>query len=91
MLVLNALPNHTRTSRFGFTVSKRLGNAVERNRIRRRLKSAVASTDVECGWDLVLIARQCARNADFHVLKRSIDRLLLRAKLTKRNGERQFN
>ena len=84
MLVLNARPNCTQTSRFGFTVSKRLGNAVTRNRIRRRLKSAVASTDVECGWDLVLIARQRARNADYYALRRSLGRLLRRANLSKR-------
>jgi ribonuclease P protein component len=91
MLVLNACPNDTQTSRFGFTVSKRLGNAVERNRIRRRLRSAVVSTDIKCGWDLVLIARNRARNANYHVLRRSLNRLLLRANLTERNSERQFN
>ncbi len=89
VLVLNARPNQTQVSRFGFTVSKRLGNAVERNRIRRRLKSAVSQTDVKCGWDLVLIARQRARSADYHALKASLGRLLLRAHLSNGNSERQ--
>ena len=81
MLVLNARPNDCQVSRFGFTVSKRLGNAVERNRIRRRLKEAVASAEVKCGWDIVLVARNRARHADYHKLEGSLSRLLLRAKL----------
>lgn len=85
MLVLNARPNDTQSSRFGFTVSKRLGNAVERNRLKRRLKSVVASSDVKCGWDVVLVARQRARRAGYHDLARSVDRLLLRANLGKRS------
>lgn len=84
MLVLNACPNDSQTSRFGFTVSKRIGNAVERNRLRRRLKAAVASASVNCGWDVVVIARQRARHTDYHVLQESLDRLLLRANLVTR-------
>lgn len=91
MLVLNARLNDTHTTRFGFTVSKRLGNAVERNRIRRRLKAAAASKDVKCGWDIVLIPRQRARRADYHALNRSLVRLLQRANLTRRTSERKFN
>ena len=84
MLVLNALPNDAQASRFGFAVSKRLGNAVERNRIRRRLKAALASADVKCGWDVVVVARQRARYAGYHSLEGSINRLLQRAELIRR-------
>ena len=81
MLVLNSRPNDTQASRFGFAVSRRLGNAVERNRIRRRLKAAIALADVRCGWDVVLVARQRSRHADYQALRGSIDQLLLRADL----------
>ena len=91
VLVLNARPNQTQVSRFGFTVSKRLGNAVVRNRIRRRLKSAASEIDVKCGWDLVLIARQRAQDADYHALKRSLRRLLRRADVSKPNSRRERN
>ena len=80
-LVLAARPNRCGKPRFGFTVSKRLGNAVARNRIRRRLKAAAAHLDVEAGWDLVVIARQRAKESDYHALERSLRRLLARAKL----------
>ena len=57
--------------RFGFTVSKKVGKAVERNRIKRRLKAAVR--DVVCDhsrgdFDYVLIARRAALDARFAAL-----------------------
>lgn len=48
--------------RFGFTVTKRIGNAVERNRIRRRLKAAVSErlAAARAGCDYVLVGRRAA-------------------------------
>ena len=55
--------------RFGFTVSKRVAaKAVERNRIRRRLKAAVrlvAPQDARRGTDYVLVGRRAALNEPF--------------------------
>lgn len=54
--------------RFGFTVTKRLGNAVRRNRIRRRLKAAVsevAKVAARDHFDYVLVARDAAHDLDF--------------------------
>lgn len=81
ILVLNARANGSDTSRFGFTVSKRIGNAVARNQLRRRLKAATADTDVAAGWDLVFIARQRAANANYWTLRRSLRRLVKRGGL----------
>ena len=78
-LVLLFRANGSDTTRFGFSVSKRLGNAVVRNRIKRRLKSAAKEASVREGWDLVVIARQGARTADYWALKRSLDKLLARS------------
>jgi ribonuclease P protein component len=55
-------------ARFGFTVSKQVGGAVQRNRIRRRLKAAVRDVMAEQArpdYDYVLIARRPALDADF--------------------------
>lgn len=49
--------------RFGFTVTKKLGGAVVRNRIRRRLKAAVtalAALEAKDGFDYVIVARSAA-------------------------------
>lgn len=50
-------------ARFGFTVTKKLGNAVTRNRIRRRLKAAIgelAPAAAKPGYDYVVVARAAA-------------------------------
>lgn len=57
--------------RIGYTVTKRQGNAVERNRIRRRLKEAVrtgAGFDMKPGHDYVVVARRDALKAPFEAL-----------------------
>lgn len=57
--------------RFGFTVSKQVGKAVERNRIRRRLKAAVRDVQGDHArpdFDYVLIARRPALEAGFSAL-----------------------
>jgi ribonuclease P protein component len=54
--------------RFGFTVSKKVGNAVERNRVRRRLKEIVRRSDTNrmpSGYDYVLIGRRAALKTPF--------------------------
>lgn len=50
-------------ARFGFTVSKKVGNAVERNRVRRRLREIVrlsGANRMRSGHDYVLIGRRAA-------------------------------
>jgi ribonuclease P protein component len=62
-------------ARFGFTATKKLGNAVTRNRIRRRLKEAVrivAPGRARAGCDYVLIAREAAASRPFAVLERDL-------------------
>jgi ribonuclease P protein component len=54
--------------RCGFTVSKKVGNAVERNRVRRRLREVVrlsGSNRMRSGHDYVLIGRRAALNLPF--------------------------
>jgi ribonuclease P protein component len=81
LLVIRVLPNDLEWSRFGFVVSKRVGNAVTRNRVKRRLREAIRQTRVKGGWDAVFIARRGAEKADFQQLKRATNNLLRRTNL----------
>jgi ribonuclease P protein component len=66
--------------RFGFTVTKKIGNAVERNRIRRRLRQMVrlAAGDLTPGHDFVLIGRRAALKLPFDRMVQDFDGALRR-------------
>lgn len=81
LLVLKALPNSREQTRFGFSVSRRLGKAVVRNSVKRRMREASRSLPLEVGWDLVVIARGPAAEADFHRLQQAMRDLAARAGL----------
>jgi len=81
LVALRALPNSLGTNRYGFAVGRRLGGAVVRNRVRRRLREAVRHTPIKGGWDLVFIARQSAIETDYHTLRKATEELLARAQL----------
>jgi len=78
LLVLRALPNDRELSRFGFLVSGRVGNAVVRNRIKRRLKEVVRREPVRDGWDVVFIARAEIARATFADAESAVRDLLRR-------------
>jgi len=68
--VLRAVPNALDYTRFGFVVSKRVSmNAVDRNRVRRRLREIVRRAPVREGWDQLLIARKPILDADFQTIR----------------------
>ena len=69
-LVLYARKNRTDTNRVGITVGKKLGHAVVRNRVRRRLREVYRLNEdkFQAGWDIVVVARTRAIYADFNQL-----------------------
>ena len=83
LMILSYLRNDCGYSRCGFTVNKRIGKAVERNRARRRMTHALRSLLdlVEPGWDLIWIARPGINEAEFTELQDACARLLRRAHL----------
>ena len=79
-------PMNMDAPRFGFTVTKKVGNSVIRNRIRRRLREAVRLTELSLpkpNHDYVLIARIEALTAPFEDMRGEIFRALTRIHQTK--------
>jgi len=81
LLVMRALPNEPTLSRYGISVSKRVGNAVVRNRVKRRLREILRTVSLRPGWDIVFIARPAAASTDYSGLKQAVEDLLTRAHL----------
>lgn len=81
-MLIACLPNELPHPRLGLTVTRKLGNAVIRNRIRRRLREAARATfpqHAREGHDYVIIARPAALARPFPALKQdmadALDRL----------------
>ena len=83
-LVLQALARPDGQTRLGFTATKKIGNAVARNRAKRRLR-AVARIRLAAapplGWDLVLIARDTTGTCPFAKLMADFNSALLKAQV----------
>ena len=80
-LVLYARRNRLGQNRVGYTVSKKLGHAVVRNRTRRRLREVYRLNEERFapGWDIVVVARTRAVDAPFEKLTASFLRLAEKA------------
>ena len=83
LLVLYARKNRTDTNRVGITVSKKLGKAHVRNRIRRRIREVYRLNEAafQPGWDIVVVARSKAVDAPFDKLTPSYLNLARKAGL----------
>jgi ribonuclease P protein component len=78
-------------ARVGFTVSKKVGGAVERNRVRRRLREVVrlsAARNLRCGSDYVLVGRSNALEMPFSRLVEDFAGALVRLDKARRPADR---
>jgi ribonuclease P protein component len=68
---LYALPNGLAHSRYGIVVSKRIGTAVIRNRVKRRLRAAIARwlPELARGYDCVVVMNPSAAQATYQMLE----------------------
>jgi ribonuclease P protein component len=81
LLVMRAIPSGRKENRVGFSVSKRVGNAVVRNRVKRMLREAVRARMWEKGWDVVFIARAGTAMSSFHEIGQAVDDLAERSRI----------
>ncbi len=85
LVVMKAMRNGLGSTRYGFSVTKKLGKAVQRNRVKRLLREVVCVQSVKPGWDIVFIPRSGAVSADYHQLEEAITKLLAKAQLLGRD------
>jgi ribonuclease P protein component len=83
LLVIYAAPNDLPTTRAGITVSGRIGKAVARNRVRRRLREALTALfpRLLAGQDILVIARPPSVQATWPDLNQALENVLARAAL----------
>jgi ribonuclease P protein component len=83
LLVVYMAPNDLDTSRVGITVSGRVGKAVARNRVRRRLREALTAMfpRLLAGQDILVIARPRSAQATWPDLNQALENVLARAGL----------
>lgn len=81
LLVLRWMRTERGETRIGMSTPRTLGGAVQRNRVRRRLRELIRERlgRIGPGWDLLLIARPAAADASHAELGAAIDALLRRS------------
>ncbi len=83
LLILRVGANGTAKNRYGFVVGKKVGKAVQRNRTKRLMREAVRhrQPSLAKGWDIILIARGRADEAEFKDIDAALGELFERAHL----------
>ena len=83
-LVMYILENKSDYSRVGFSVSKKVGKAVVRNKIKRRIREAYRlniDENVKEGLDIIFIARIASSDSDYRDIEKSINHLAKKANI----------
>ncbi|MBI5199032.1 MAG: ribonuclease P protein component [Nitrospirae bacterium] len=80
-LVLFVKKNNINYPRYGLSVGKKIGGAVIRNRVKRRLREIMRELlrSIQGGFDLVFVARKGTEDMNFNDLKDRVKELILRA------------
>lgn len=87
-LVMYIFDNKSETTRLGISVSKKVGKAIIRNKIKRRVRESYrlnVDENIKSGYDIVFIARIASKDADYKDIEKSIKYLVKKSNL-KLNG-----
>lgn len=82
-LVVYYIKNSDEKLKIGISISKKVGKAVVRNRLRRLIKENIRlSTNIKTGYSMIFLARVGADDLNFQTMRSSINHLLKRCDLT---------
>lgn len=81
LLVIYVLKNKLATNRVGFSVSKKVGNSVVRNRVRRLMRESfrLNCCNICSGYDIIFISRVAAKDADYASIEKAMKSLFKKA------------
>ena len=79
ILVVKIYKTELTTVRFGLVVSKRVGNSVVRNKVRRRLKTIIQEMSIKGTYDIVIIARHNISRVSYSSMYKSLEKLLIQS------------
>ncbi|CAN5210129.1 hypothetical protein BH24CHL7_BH24CHL7_01360 [soil metagenome] len=88
LIVLRFTRNDRGGTRFGFSTGRKLGGAVVRNKVRRRLRMRIQAmmAGIAPGWDVLVVARPAAADATYAELGVALERLMRQAGIMHRTG-----
>ncbi len=75
--------NNDSNYHFGFSVGKKIGTSVVRNRIKRQLRHIVAKKDYQNGFNCIIIVNSNILNKSYHEMEQDLTSVLLKLGLTK--------
>ena len=86
LLIIYIRENHENYNRVGFTVSKKVGKATVRNRVKRRMKESYRLKEhhIVPGYDVVFIARDTAADSSMAEIESAMMHLLRKKKMIKK-------
>ena len=89
-LAVYVRPNHLNRNRLGLTVGTKVGKAVRRNKVRRRIREAyrIHENQMTPGWDIVVVGRVRSAFAPYAELERDLLRLLDKLGVRTREGKK---
>jgi len=88
LLSIRIMPNGLEYSRYGFIVSKRVGTAVARNRIKRLLREIARQIPLKPGWDIVFFTNPKTAGTGYNDLKELTLNLLAKVQVVVNNYEK---
>lgn len=88
LTVVYKFPNKLNETRFGFSVSKKIGNAVIRNKVKRTFREIcrINNENILKGFDIVIIARNPIKDKSYHDIEKSIIKLFRKSKILKEDS-----
>ncbi len=89
MLHLVARDNELPYSRVGYAVSRRVGGAVTRNRVKRRLRAIMRDLPLRPGYDIVAVPQHPSASASFRELSAASRRCARRLEVVQHENDRQ--